>query len=215
MRETARMRRRDGDGALTTARKLRRAVLVAPFLMRRLPGAVFLAPLLLGVPACRSGPDEIQQVYQAADSADQLMIGLRMYVTNQGVRQALLESDTAFVYENTGLTELRGIKLTFYTTTGAQTSVLTSKQGTYRGRQGQMEAREDVVVVREDGARLTTSVLRYDQNRNEVSTDQAFVYDAPPDRHIEGEGFVSDPTFTNLTARRPRGTAGRFTLPGQ
>lgn len=169
----------------------------------------------LSAASCKAGPDGIQSVYEAADSADQLMIELKMYMTNLGVRQALLESDTAFVYENTGLTELRGIKLTFYTTTGTQSSVLTAKMGTYRGRQGTMEAREDVVVVREDGARLTTDRLVYDQNKNEVSTDRPFVYDAPGGRHIEGEGFVSDPTFSNLTARRPRGTAGSFALPGQ
>ena len=36
-----------------------------------------------------------------------------------------------------------------------------------------------------------------------------------PDRHIEGEGFVSDPEFKDIVARRPKGTGGQFTLPNQ
>ncbi len=161
----------------------------------------------------RTAPDVPVQA-AAGDSADQLMIKLTTYLTNQGVRQAYLEADTGFVYETAGHTELRRLQVTFYTMNGVQTSVLTAREGTYHIRTGAMEARGDVVVVRTDGARLTTSVLRYDQARNEVSTDQQFVYDAP-DRHLEGDAFTSDPGFNNIVTQRPRGTAGRFTLPGQ
>jgi len=153
-------------------------------------------------------------IEEAADSADQLMIKLTSYLTNQGVRQAYLEADTAYVYEARGQTELKNIRVTFYTINGVATSVLTAREGTYTLRTGEMEARRDVVVVRTDGARLTTSVLRYEQAKNQVSSDRPYVYDAP-DRHVEGESFVSDPSFSNITTQRPRGTGGRFTLPGQ
>lgn len=161
-----------------------------------------------------ASPDRVARVQQAADSADQMMVGVRMYLTSQGVRQAYLEADSAFVYENSGRTELKGVKLTFYNSAGAQASVLTSRQGTYRTRSGAMEARDDVVVVTTDGARLATSVLRYDQAKNEVSTDQPYTY-VSADRNVQGDGFVSDPSFSNITTQRVRGRAGRFTLPGQ
>ncbi|HWO87659.1 MAG TPA: LPS export ABC transporter periplasmic protein LptC [Gemmatimonadales bacterium] len=180
----------------------------------QIAGRALVAAFVL-VPACGGDrPDPVAQVQQLADSADQVMIGLTIQITSQGVRQAYLEADTAFVYETRGFTELKTVRITFYTTNGVQTSVLTSREGTYHMRTGAMEARGDVVVVRTDGARLTTSVLRFDQQRNEVSTDQPFVYDGA-DRHIEGEGFTSDPSFSNIVTRRPRGAAGRFTLPGQ
>ena len=170
-------------------------------------------PLLVSCSPQRRDP--VAQVTLAADSADQLMIGVRLYLTNQGVRQAYLEAESAFVYENAGRTELKQVKVTFYrTATGEQASVLTSSEGTYQGRSGAMEARRNVVVVTSEGARLTTSILRYDQTRNQVSTDQAYTYDAG-ERHVEGQGFVSDPTFSNITTQRLRGTGGGFTLPGQ
>jgi hypothetical protein len=71
------------------------------------------------------------------------------------------------------------------------------------------------VVVRTDGATLRTEVIRYNQVRNQVSSDQAFVFDEPG-RHIEGDGFTSDPDFKVVTASRPHGKAGgQFTLPNQ
>jgi len=57
-------------------------------------------------------------------------------------------------------------------------------------------------------------VLRYFQAKNEVSSDKPFVFDEP-NRHVEGEGFTSDPDFKVVTAIRPKGTGGKFTLPNQ
>ena len=165
--------------------------------------------------ACKSrGQDIVAEVEVAADSADQLMIHLTAYLTNEGVRQAKLEADSGFLYESSGREDLKHIKVTFYALNGAQTSVLTAAGGVYNPRTGQMEARGNCVVVMTDGARLTSDVLRYDQSKNEVSTDRPYTYDRA-DRHITGDGFVSDPSFSNIVTQRPRGTAGRFTLPGQ
>ena len=104
--------------------------------------------------------------------------------------------------------------ITFYDTRGAQTSTLTSREGTYHWRSGDMEARGNVVVVRIDGATLRTEVLHYSQARSQVSSDRPFVFDEPT-RHIEGQGFTSDPDFKVVTATRPTGRAGSFTLPNQ
>lgn len=166
--------------------------------------------------ACKDASrDIVSEVTQVADSADQLMMGIKLYLTSQGVRQAFLEADTAFVYEASGRTELRNVRLTFYKTeTGAQASVLTSNEGTYQQRTGAMEARGNCVVVTTEGARLASSILRYDQTKNEVSTDQPYTYTSG-DRNVQGDGFVSDPTFSNITTQRVRGSAGRFNLPGQ
>jgi LPS export ABC transporter protein LptC len=166
--------------------------------------------------ACKNaGRDIMSEVTQVADSADQLMMGVRLYLTNQGVRQAFLEADTAFVYEVSGRTELKNVRLTFFRAeTGDTASVLTADEGTYQQRTGAMEGRGNCRVVTSEGAVLTSSVLRYDQAKNQVSTDRPYTY-VSGDRNVRGDGFVSDPTFSNITTQRVRGTAGRFTLPGQ
>ena len=76
------------------------------------------------------------------------------------------------------------------------------------------EARGGVSVITTDGRTLTTEKLRYSETKNEVTSDVPFVFDGP-NRHIEGEGFVSDPEFKDIVARRPKGTGGQFTLPNQ
>jgi hypothetical protein len=54
-----------------------------------------------------------------------------------------------------------------------------------------------VVVVSEDGRRLTTQELIYNQQKNEISSDSAFVL-TEPNRRLEGVGFRSDPNMKNI-----------------
>lgn len=173
------------------------------------------AAALLAAAACgKARPDATAAVEAVADTADQVMFGLRQNVTQDGVRKAFLEADTAFLYENAGRADLRKVRVTFFGTAGDTSSVVTGKLGTYDWRTGKMDARDDVVVLLSNGGRLNTSVLRYDQTKNEVSTDQHYTYVAP-DRSMEGQGFVTDPALSVFRTTRPRGKAGSFTLPGQ
>jgi LPS export ABC transporter protein LptC len=173
---------------------------------------VFLGGAVLG--ACDTGIKPTATV-AAADSADQVLQVMSYYATNAGILRAHVVADTAYLYSPAQTAELRNVHITFYDTRGAETSTLTSREGTYHWRGGDMEARGHVVVVRTDGATLRTEVIRYNQARNQVSSDQAFVFDEPG-RHIEGDGFTSDPDFKVVTASRPHGKAGgKFTLPNQ
>ena len=166
------------------------------------------------VAACKSGTP-ITATQAALDSADQVLLGMSHYVTEQGVLRARVRADTAYFYSNTQRAELRNVHVTFYDVAGNPTSTLTSREGTHHWRTGDMEARGNVVVVRDkDGGTMRTEVMDYNQTRNEVSSDQAFVFDGP-DRHIEGKGFTSDPEFKKITAKSPHGTGGQFILPSQ
>jgi len=163
--------------------------------------------------ACDTGIKPTATI-SAADSADQVLLSMSHYMTNDGIQRAHVRADTAYFYSPSQTAELRNVHITFYDTRGAQTSTLTSREGTYHWRSGDMEARGNVVVVRIDGATLRTEVLHYSQARSQVSSDRPLVFDEPT-RHIEGQGFTSDPDFKVVTATRPTGRAGSFTLPNQ
>jgi LPS export ABC transporter protein LptC len=132
-----------------------------------------------------------------ADSADQVMYGARFNLTDKGLSRAQLQADTAYFFEDNTRIELENVHTTFFTATGASDAVLTSRRGTYNSRTSNMVARKNVVVVSEDGRRLTTAELMYSQLRNEISSDSAFVM-TEPNRRVEGVGFRSDPNMKNI-----------------
>jgi len=165
------------------------------------------------VVGCGTGTNTTATI-TAADTADQILYDMTHYVTVEGVQRARVKADTAYFYQTTQTGELRHVTITFFDAHGAETSTMTAREGTYHWRTGDMEGRGNVVVVTTDGHTLKSDGMRYSQQKNEVSSDQAFVFDAP-NQHIEGEGFTSDPNFRNLTAKRPRGTGGQLTLPNR
>jgi LPS export ABC transporter protein LptC len=144
----------------------------------------------------------------AADTADQMLFGIRLVLADHGVQRALMQADTAFTYEDNSRTELRKVRSTFYTETGVKNGNLTSKQGTYNVRSGIMEARGSVVVISEVGRKLETPQLRYDPGRNEISSDSAFVMTTATDV-VTGVGFTADPNLN--TVRILTAAAGRTT----
>jgi LPS export ABC transporter protein LptC len=194
--------RRDGRGAASAP------ALVGVGTLSTLAALVALAPT-----ACETGVKPTATI-AAADSADQVLLSMSHFVTDNGIQRSHVRADTAYFYSALQTAELRTVHITFYDPRGAQTSTLTAREGTYRWRTGDMEARGNVVVVRTDGATLRTEVLRYSQIRNQVSSDRPFVFDEPT-RHIKGDGFTSDPDFKVVTATHPTGVGGKFTLPNQ
>jgi hypothetical protein len=70
-------------------------------------------------------------------------------------------------------------------------------------------------VITEEGRRLTTPELRYDQALNEISSDSAFTL-TEPGRSLSGVGFKSDPNMQNVQIFKTKsGSTGTVTLPGQ
>ena len=175
--------------------------------------ALALAGVLGATMACRDGSRPTATT-TLADTADQVLIGMSHYVTVAGVQRARVRADTAYFYSPTQRAELRSVHITFSRVDGTESSTLTAREGTYNWRNRDMEARGNVTVVTTDGRTLRTEQLRYSEVKNEVTSDVPFVFDAPG-RHVEGEGFTSDPEFKDVVARRPKGTGGQFTLPNQ
>ncbi len=164
--------------------------------MRVAPVIGILAIAVAG--ACSSKKEPPVATHSAlADSADQVMFGARFKLTDQGLQRAQLEADTAYFFDDNTRIELQNVHTTFFTVTGAKDAVLTSRYGTTNTRTNNMVARKNVVVVSEDGRRLTTQELIYNQQKNEISSDSAFVM-TEPNRRVEGIGFRSDPNMKNI-----------------
>lgn len=132
-----------------------------------------------------------------ADSADQVMYGAWFNLTDKGIARAQMQADTMYFFEDNTRIEAENPRITFFTATGAKDAVLTARHGTSNTRTNNMVARKNVVVVSEDGRRLTTEELVYNQQKNQISSDSAFVL-TEPNRRLEGIGFRSDPNMKNI-----------------
>ena len=157
-----------------------------------------LGILCVGAAACSSKKQPPTASHSPlADSADQVMYNAWFNLTDQGVSRAKMQADTLYFFEDNTRIEAENPVVTFYTTTGTKDAVLTAKHGTSNTRTNNMIARKNVVVVSEDGRRLTTSELIYNQQKNQISSDSAFVL-TEPNRRLEGVGFRSDPNMQNI-----------------
>lgn len=172
-----------------------------------------LCSLFVLLAACNRGSTEPRTMDTQLPPADQIMWPMRAALTDRGLLRAELEADTAYFYDDNARLEMTNVTLTFFGSTGARTSVLTSLEGTHHTRSGQSEARRNVVVVGEDGRRLTTEQLRYDQHADQISSDSAFVFVPEPGRELRGIGFVSDPNLQNVRVLRQPEGIGTVELP--
>lgn len=164
-----------------------------------------LASILLTGARCAGGKGTtkpvIAKVSAIPDSADQMTQSLRIMLTNQSVLKGILLADTAFAFDDGTRTVMRRVHVTFFTAQGIKDGVMTSRTGLYNSRLSRLEVTGDVVVTRDDGKRLSSQQLVYDQARNQIFTDSAFVLNEP-DRQIMGIGFESDPQMTSFRCLR-------------
>jgi LPS export ABC transporter protein LptC len=137
------------------------------------------------------------------DSADQILFQFTHNLDVEGILRARVYADTAFFFQRSQTADLRNLKVEFFTPQGAVSSTVTSREGSYFLRTRDMEARGNVVAVTEDGGRLTTTVLRYNRTRDELTGPEAFVF-VSPERNMEGDAFVADPELKDVRITRAR-----------
>jgi LPS export ABC transporter protein LptC len=141
--------------------------------------------------------------------ADQVLYHVQHVVTNAGVKTALLNGDTALVYEQARRFDLTGVELLFFNEQGVQIGSLTSRSGEYQPSAGVFVARDNVVLVT-DGPngerRLETENLHYDIKGDLLRSETPFVFHEDG-RTSRGTSFTSNSKFTTweVTGARTQG----------
>lgn len=139
--------------------------------------------------------------------ADQIMYQLRHVMTNNGVRTALLVSDSAYVRDADRRLDLLGVDLDFFDTNGRSSGKLTSETGEYDIGSGSFVARGGVVLIT-TGARgqrrLETEELHYDRDADQLWSDVPFVL-TENGQTTRGTSFRSDSEFRNFTIQGAQG----------
>jgi len=149
-----------------------------------------------------------------ADSAEQVLFNVHTLLTVKGVQRGELFADTAYVFDENSRFELRKVRATFNKSGGEKDGVLSADRGRYNLHQQVLEGFGNVVIVTNDGKRLTSPQLKYVQGLNEVSSDTSFTL-IRPGQTLSGVGFRGDPQLTRYTILKAGASRGSLLLPPQ
>jgi LPS export ABC transporter protein LptC len=138
------------------------------------------------------------------DTSDQVMVRMSTRNYEKGMLRNFIDADTAHFFQVRQTADFRGLTMRFFDAQGNEKSTLTARRGLYNSINNSLDARGDVILRSNDGGVLKTEHLIYDQSRNEIKSDTAFVYDSPTE-HLEGDGFESDIAIRNVRIAKPRG----------
>lgn len=179
--------------------------------MRRAVRMLACVSLALGC-----GPDDGPPVASEVlrEGVDMVMIPMDTYLTREGIRRALLHTDTAeFVTE--GEIQMRGVALTFFDVDGREASVITAESGIFYENTEDMEATGSIVVLdRREDRRLETEALRYVAAEDRLYGDRPFtMWEDGGRTELRGAAFESDPGLDSVRVRRPSGQSERPPTP--
>ena len=180
--------------------------------LRTRASGIGLASALLVVTLAGCGEDEPVSEGVApsvfVEGADQVMVGVENHITRQGVRQAELEADTAYTFEEAGRLDLKQVKLTFFGEVGDTLGVLTGQSAEYQLEAGDVTVRGDVEVDLRTGERFEAPVLAYISASNQIRADSGYVLTYPDGTVDRGTYVVRD-----LSTDETRYGEGRTTTP--
>ena len=169
----------------------------------------------VGVASCtQSRPESVIDPSLEEMEADYIIFGLTDYLTRKGIREAIVQADTAFFFQDSTAILLSGnVKLTAYNQElGTEKAVVTSDRGRLDTSNNSLIAQGNaVLLIQADGRRIESAELRYIPDQDAISSDSATVmYDG--ENIVEGTGFDADLNFDRVLVRnaRTRGGAIRF-----
>jgi LPS export ABC transporter protein LptC len=173
------------------------AVMPVPFV--RVAACAFALALVAGCGTER--PSQLSAT--AEDLPDQEVSDFVLTETDQGDPQWTLYAKYAATYSATHLITARDIRVDFFDERGERSSELTAREGEIHQRSRDMTARGNVVLQTTEGTRMSTELLRFENQRQKivVPVDQK-VRVARAGDVLTGWGFESDPELRHFEFKR-------------
>lgn len=155
--------------------------------------AVLLIPVFL-LMTCNRQPPGARPAEDRTEMPDQEIWDSQVILTSAGKKNAVLTADHIRKYENRKEMLVEGVTVDFYDQDGQHASVLTARRGKVDEQTNNLEAEEKVVVVSDDGIRLETEHLVWDNKREKIIS-RVFCKITTPVDTVTGVGIESDPNL--------------------
>ena len=138
-------------------------------------------------------------------SADQVIYGMEYYLSKEGGREAHIEADTAYFYEDSTVWHLRGVHLLVYDArTGQQRAAVSSLAGRLNANTKEMTSHGRVVLLIPEGnRRIESSELFYHPIRNLLWSNSYSIM-REGGRTTCGDSFQSDLDFRKVEIKGAR-----------
>lgn len=167
---------------------------------------LFLA-VMIAMPGCKSDLQTIDAITRIDEGPIESAFDIEILYTDQAYVRMILRAPQMdrYEHEKNYLEMPQGLNVVFYDTLMQQTSSMSARYAISYDETEIIEARDDVVVINEQGEKLNTEQLIWDQ-ANRIIYSEKFVRITTEDEVTYGEGFRADERFDTWEITNPRGT---------
>ncbi len=152
--------------------------------------------LLVSASACTEGDDQPGAVELDTIVADQVLFGVSQNIGVEGVREAMLQADSLFMWEDSTHVHIEGLHLTIFDTEGRQRATIDAERGQLSAGSNELIAKGDVVlVVAEENREIRSQELRFAPETDRIWTDSAFTM-AVDGCQVSGTRLAANMNFT-------------------
>lgn len=168
----------------------------------RATGAVLLVLLTAACGEESETPVVAEEVTRI--DADNVVFGMTQILTREGVREGVVNADTAYFYQDSSAVHLRGVEMTLYREEGGRRAEVVAERGRLDPRTQEMVGRGEVVLtIPEGNRRIETEELHYSSRGDRIWSDTYTIMEQDGEVTC-GTAFRSDLEFQNVVIEHAR-----------
>lgn len=172
--------------------------------LRRALGSALAGLVVLGGcdsdAASGAGPTDPDAI-----TADQVVYGVRQNMSTDGIREAILDADSMFMWQDSSHVHIMGLRLTVFDEVGARRATIEALRGRLNEASTELTAQGDVLLTIAEGDReVRSQELKFAPETDRIWTDSAVVMRSG-DCVVEGTRLQADMAFEDV---RVWGTSG-------
>jgi len=164
-----------------------------------------LLGLLLLTAACTTTEDNAAPTSKTEELPDQESWNSKIILSEGGIVRCIIEAGHLQQFEAKEMAKIdQGMKVDFFDEQGAHTSRLTAREGVVDQKTKNLRASGDVVIVSDDGVRLMTEHIQWDNARQKILAPGQVTLTTNEGTET-GVGLEADAKFAHWTMREVTG----------
>lgn len=177
-----------------------------------LPGSIYflILCLIMSLSCDDRQSTPISEAGTHEEMPDQEGWNSTIIATREGRVDAIIEYNHMERYDKNKVVDFDGgVAVDFFDKEGNHSSRLTANGGRFYENDNSVEAIGNVIVISDSGVTLYTERLQWDQQKEQVFSNEFVTITTNKGDTLAGKGFVSDPYLKKFKVTEPRGVSAR------